>query len=105
LSPTTSLSSDTLDTAIEIADTLANQPADSSLSFMLDENGHQAAQEALDIFDENYPSNYTNLKATVMELFTMFSAAPPQTPLNVHLEEDDIKAMQYAVEVLERERE
>lgn len=94
-----------LETAILLTKTLAQHPVDRSLSFMLDDHGQSAAAHALGVLQENYPSNYTQLRSTVLELFESFSSSPPKTPLNVRFEEEDIKALEYAVDVLERERE
>jgi hypothetical protein len=91
-----------LETAKQITETLANIPAETSFSFMLDENGHQAAVEALPVLEENYPSNYTNMRETVLAFFETAAAREPRTPLNVNLDEDERKAFMYASEVLER---
>jgi hypothetical protein len=91
-----------LETAIQITETLSNIPAESSFSFMLDENGHKAAVVALPILKQNYPSNYTNMRETVLAFFETATTREPRTPLNVNLDEDERKAFMYASEVLER---
>jgi len=86
----------------EIASSLAGLRAEHSFSFILNEEGHVALKELIDLSDDKIPKNMTRIKESIDEVFGSLSDKEPGTPLNVNLSEDDIKAMEKVLELVDR---
>lgn len=86
----------------EIISVLMNLRVEQSFSFVLNEEGHQALQALVDLTEEKMPKNMTRLLESAMETLSPLTNFEPGDPLNVNLNEDDLKAMEKIMELIER---
>jgi polyhydroxyalkanoate synthesis regulator protein len=86
----------------EILAKLASLRPEKSFSFVLNEDGHEAIRALIELTEEKMPKNMNRLLESAMATFIPLSEFEPGTPLNVNLNEDDIKAMEKVLELAER---
>lgn len=89
----------------EIVGTLAELKPDSSFSFILSENGHRAVQAVYDLTESDMPGNMPRLQEAALEVLKPLFDDPAGTPLNVNLDENDVKAMGKVLELIERQED
>lgn len=86
----------------EIISALVSLRPEKSFSFVLNEEGHQALKALVDLTEEKMPKNMTRMLDSVVETLSPLTNYEPGAPLNVNLNEDDLKAMEKVMELVER---
>ena len=88
--------------AQNIVEALTKVKAESSFSFTLTEDGLKAMEETLKLIEWGIGGNKSKIKETATDIFSSFTLEKPGTPLNLHLDDYDLKAVEEVSAVLER---
>lgn len=88
--------------AREIVDQLSKLKKESSFSFALSEEGHFAMEETLKLIEWGIGGNKPKIKETAVTIFAPMLEAPTGTPINLHLDEYDLKSIGEVLAVIDR---
>lgn len=91
-----------MELAKSIVEELSKVRAETSFSFTLTEDGVGAVEETLKLIEWGIGGNKPKIKETALGIFTSFIVEKPGTPLNLHMDEYDLKAVGEVLAVIEK---
>lgn len=86
----------------EIVSVLAGLQPGKSFSFILNEQGISALKALCQLYEEKIPQNMTRIKESLDQILLPLSNEEPGIPLNLNLSEDDIRAMEKVLDLVDR---
>ena len=91
-----------LTVARDIFQTLSEQRADHSFSFTLTDEGYRAVLDSIKVVEWGIGANKSKLKATALEVINEIAGIDQGLPVNVNMDEYDIKSIGEVVLALEK---
>lgn len=91
-----------LNIGLEIMQGIAGFQPYSSISFLATENILEAVEEASDLVDWGMAKNKHKMQATVLEIMEFITEAEPGEPVNLNLDDYELKSIAAAADLIER---
>lgn len=93
---------DILNTGLEVIQGIADFQPFSSISFLATENILEAVEEASELVDWGMAKNKHKMKATALDIMEFITEAEPGEPVNLNLDEYELKSIAAAADLIER---
>ena len=91
-----------LTTSLKLMQGIAGFQPYSSISFLATENILEAVEEASELVDWGMAKNMHKMKATALDIMEFITESDPGEPVNLNLDEYELKSVAAAAELIER---
>ena len=91
-----------LNTGLEVIQGIAGFQPYRSISFLATENILEAVEEASELVDWGMAKNMHKMKATALDIMDHIAEAEPGEPVNLNLDEYELKSVAAAADLIER---
>ena len=91
-----------LNTGLTVMQSIAEFQPYSSISFLATENILAAVEEVRELIDGRMAKNMQKMKAAALEIMENITEAEPGEPVNLNLDEYELKSISAAADLIER---